>query len=71
MSGVDIGKLLLATAENAAHLTGRMQSVIAQYCEYQAAPVRIMGMPVKVDPNLRPDQVRFEHPDGRKDTVQL
>ena len=50
MPGVDIGKLLLATAENAAHLTGRMQSVIAQYCEYQTAPKLVVKGDIKINP---------------------
>ena len=55
MPGVDIGKLFLATAENAAHLTGRMQSVIAQYCEYQVAPKLV----VKGGINIKPEDLKL------------
>ncbi len=71
MPDVNIGEILLLSAKNAEHLHPELQKVIAQYCGYFNQPVMFKGMPLKVDPNLKAGQIRFDHPDGRKDKVQL
>jgi len=69
---VDVGELLLETVKAAPILPVRLMDAVAAYVEFQSTPVMtIAGMDLKIDPSLAPDEVRFDHPDGRKEGFKL